>query len=1494
MLGWLAECSCSVQWAETLEDRAKQAMNRVRLAVLGGILSLIPFKGSAQDYTIQPVPPNFTRDANTTFLVNLTAVKTQADFALGNGLLTLNTTNFQPGVGFTGPVGFSTARNWPTNVWTIEMLVRVPYQSGIISSNNPIGLLDWQSNPQQYSFDFTLDAGWGVFSRLHSWNTGNGSFLAQPYAGGNGYNVQTSAADKWVYIGVGCDFSNHFFCTAARELTGEILNSNIYFAPFPGSQTNSAASWLAMSGFFSQGMPGTVSLGSNLVQIQAVKISNVYRTNLFTIAPLMSTANATNWLPATIAPARTQTRIVTRNVGYPGYYNYVSQPVVESYLELTNGSAPISLQLTNLSVGLYSVYIWGTIDPQGRTNLPVVWRPCPMSFQAYDASSNLLASGKMLLKQSLVPRRMQGFSFHLDQPTASVTATFAIPANAMEYAQILSVNMFNQLASSPMVAVKTAQTMGFGPTNQYASLPAGWQTNDDAIWFSLPPLNMPIETGAAAAWAIAPTNVDTWITAAFNGQQLYQQPPLTFAPLNMLDTNTSSVFYQSNVATYVAFPGNYPDAGTGIYYSKSNYPAAPSDMYRTKRAELLADRYVMYFASIVNVQGSLYGLQNAQDYFSNGTLKSGHDAALALVRFAFDWPALEMNLQQPRCCTTSADPDYQADWSNPQIRNGKLRYVGWSGTDTLWLFTAYDQVFPYLNGNQLFANEVHRYVPWVNTPQDVIKLLDNFLVFPSVRDVSRGLIDPTVGMADAAGQVLGPGPYSNPFFDLTHQFSVIYPTAGGTYQEMYGVALSRSGTEYIGSFMVYGFGTACDLINKSYRILQAKNTGVPVPMDLSDTNKYPKVLKAGDYLINMWVAGGFPFMIGDASGGPHTSLFSGQANAMAVLGAAATQPSLNQAWSMWHDGRYAWLLKSFWNSNSTDLVAAATGNPVLTNVSRVLPDWGVVVEVTPSETNLLNKTAATIRLGIGQGHAHSDYLDLNLFGFGLPLAVDLACRNEATYWSRPGANWSFLHNHALSHSSVDPNGAGAQTGEPWLKAFAPPLVRASYNDGQATQLDRQMFLMQVGNTNAYYAFDVQWLGGGTYHTWAFHGCESSNLVLNVPMTSQAGLPATNRWIDRTLEGTQYVGPGTNTLQAIWTMTRAAQSFNYSFNGGGTLNTVACEPTVLGTNYNSALPPVRVRATLLGRGNDVVLQGNPYSATYQYCFPFLWCQTSNETASVYPAVYDWYRGTPTVSSAVLLATNPVRVQVTAGAQTDTYECATNCFLVVSRDTNGIRYAQLNGYASVNLPDLTLTPGADYAAVITSIDYTARTLTTSAPLPQDPLVTVGNAGRKVSLQLYGAGTSFNFKDDLSVLEGQVTSLHVTGPNTIALSLDQSLLFDGAGNRCSSNMVVTTEDGLWHFRNNTVIRSPAGAPLTTDVFTDANGDGLIDAKMYEIGEGDTVNLPADVTIQTISNGWRVKSNVPLMGNVNGTPINLGPASGWQNLTKLAPASGLKLVPN
>lgn len=100
------------------------------------LIVLLAVMCKAQDYSVIPVPANFKVDANTTFFVSLTNAKTQADFAIGNSALTLDTNNFTVDSGYTGAIGFETAANFTTNAWTIEMLIKVSYLDAMASISN--------------------------------------------------------------------------------------------------------------------------------------------------------------------------------------------------------------------------------------------------------------------------------------------------------------------------------------------------------------------------------------------------------------------------------------------------------------------------------------------------------------------------------------------------------------------------------------------------------------------------------------------------------------------------------------------------------------------------------------------------------------------------------------------------------------------------------------------------------------------------------------------------------------------------------------------------------------------------------------------------------------------------------------------------------------------------------------------------------------------------------------------------------------------------------------------------------------------------------------------------------------------------------------------------------------------------------------------------------------------------------------------------------------
>ncbi|MHC4872047.1 MAG: hypothetical protein ACYTFY_09395, partial [Planctomycetota bacterium] len=1023
----------------------------------------------------------------------------------------------------------------------------------------------------------------------------------------------------------------------------------------------------------------------------------------------------------------------------------------------------------------------------------------------------------------------------------------------------------DQLEGLHKGGVKKSQNMAEGHKSQLSQYTEKRKDRDEKIWNALPPLNIHIQIhNQIKAFMKPPAEaaIPRWRTKAFealidkrNGRYVYyNEPRHTFDPLDLIVRETGEEFSQLELLDHKPTPGKYGDDGTGIFLKKSDFPSLPHDIYYTPVAELMGGRYLLFANAVYDSKGSNRGLKLAKQYFEKGDPEIGHDGALALVRLAYDWPALEMNLHEIRLSTHSPDLEFNRDWSSK--RNGKFFYSGWSGSNTVGLMTAYDQLYPYIKDNEIFAQAVSRFIPWVKTPEDVIGLLDRYLIFSSVRDFEKSIIR-AASVIDTAAQVLGPSPASGHLFDLTRTYAKIYPYEG-TYQELYASALSRSGSYHIASFLTYALGDAAGQVKKAEILRQAASLGVKLPMNLSDVSKYPKIKGASDFLVEMWTAGGFPFMVGDASGGPHTGLEAYKRLKM-------KKDAVLAAFNLTGDLRHAWILKNKLGVDREDISKAAEGmrDPVLHAESRVVADYAAFIEAGVDETDALEKTSLTMRLGIGQGHAHADALDLNIFAMGLPMAVDLACRSEGANWSRPSASWAFLHNAAIAHDSDNPKTVTLRT-EPWLHTFAPPFIEGRYTtapqgkDGKIVSNKRQVLMMQAGSTGTYYAVDVQRLSGGKMHTWSFHGAESKTVEINTALEDKV-----ERWTDRLLPGTQKKGTSPEILKAVWTMTREAGEYPHKFSGGGVIKTVAAEQRVLGKRYDENLPPARIRAWLLGHKGEVVYSGSPYSQNYHYAFPFLWVQNKEAPeVSTYPAIYEWYRGDKAVvASAELLSSSPLKFRVIlSNGQVDTYTSTPDSFAAVSRNADGsLRWCKVIGMKDFKDDDLQISGGiADFNVKITEMNYAERKLTVESPLPENPAVVIGNDLRKCFLQLTGKGTEFTWEDDLLCHEGKITKFSVAGKDSINLETNIKLFHAGAGNREPRGFSVVNEDYSWAFRGGKVINKPEGAQLDDTVFKDSNNDGFINAKTYEAGVGDAVYLPVTIEVsQQADNTYSMKSS-------------------------------------
>jgi hypothetical protein len=324
------------------------------------------------------------------------------------------------------------------------------------------------------------------------------------------------------------------------------------------------------------------------------------------------------------------------------------------------------------------------------------------------------------------------------------------------------------------------------------------------------------------------------------------------------------------------------------------------------------------------------------------------------------------------------------------------------------------------------------------------------------------------------------------------------------------------------------------------------------------------------------------------------------------------------------------------------------------------------------------KEAMLLRTGSGQGHSHSDALDLNLFALGARMAADTATRSEGQLWSQPASSFSMVHNmvevdgknHPFYAQEGWPPG-NFTNAEAWVETFK-PLGEVQFVAGSAaasmhpdvTYYHREAALIGVAqgreSTAAYpekitrqtklpsgielprsYIFDVFRVAGGRWHTWCFHGAVSDDFQVNSelrPLPEDASkddeTDKLSRAYLRKLVNTR-VGTTTDTVEATWRLSRTGAKYQTPL---GEVETEPGEQNMLGVNYDPAAPRRFTRVSLLGHGGAPLLIGSAYSQAYKYLFPFLYVQLRGDEKgreSVFPAIIEAYQGEPTVTSKKLL-------------------------------------------------------------------------------------------------------------------------------------------------------------------------------------------------------------------------------------------------------------------
>lgn len=973
---------------------------------------------------------------------------------------------------------------------------------------------------------------------------------------------------------------------------------------------------------------------------------------------------------------------------------------------------------------------WDQSTLFGLRALPRVRRPIFLHLKVNDGVGGASSDYRMLVNYSddYTPEEFDTsinrtgaatarFFFQVNEPHA-IRAEFRVGEGSLEGLRVKKVTLIDFFDGIERTRAKS-QLMLFTleerereraqakaqPANVEGLDAAARQARDDLIWNALPRFNTQIyqQHGGARDHFSGPRsltvfgsqgglpelkdnpefqNLGQWYLAGVepeeNHMRQWQRP---LAPLTLRHMPSGAEYSMQQLYNNEPLPERpFKEWPQGAFFSVDQAPELKRNHYVFTAGDLMARRY-MQFIDALDAGEATVGLRLVNQYYLTGDKAIARDAAMMLIRLAYAWPALQLNYQDLGQVAANPELDYGIDTRSPW-KAGKIYYHGWSGPQWQQLMQSYDKLYDFIDGNQELADAVHRHLPWIKTPDDVVAFLDTYLIRAGVKDFKERRIAGDPSVITSAALVLGKGKDAEALMDLSQSVAEEYPITA-PWLDLLGSAFNRDGTHYIGSWG-YARGGAYTLLSLARDAERFKVGGGKLKFDVTDTTRFPKIAAAASTLLDGQLAGGYSLDFGDASGNIWTGRSFVNEN-LVDLEMNVQWASL--AWRLTHDPRWAWLLVNVFNRSSQDdaewqkIVAAAksTDDPRLHTRSRVLGGLGAAILEHGTEfRDYRLKEAVLLRTGSGQGHVHNDALDLNYFALGARMAADTATRNEGQLWSEPPSMVSMLHNtvevdgkyHTTRREGDWPPGDFSRA-EAWIETFK-PLGEVQFMAGAARSSDHPdvtLFRREVAHIGVEagresgqslpekitkqtphpggielprsYIFDVFRVAGGRWHTWSFHGAVSDDFQVNSPLRA---LPAdatkddeTDKWSRNYLRKLYEprVSTSQDIVEATWRLSRTSGKYQTP---RGEVETEPAEQNMLGVDYDQAAPRRYTRVSLLGQGGNPLLVGSPYSQGYKYLFPFLWVQLRGEEngrQSVFSAIIEAYQGEPSVTSKKLL-------------------------------------------------------------------------------------------------------------------------------------------------------------------------------------------------------------------------------------------------------------------
>ena len=293
---------------------------------------------------------------------------------------------------------------------------------------------------------------------------------------------------------------------------------------------------------------------------------------------------------------------------------------------------------------------------------------------------------------------------------------------------------------------------------------------DELLWNrSIIPLNA---AGAAAASRLdARTPAILQITSDASrrmGRSIgtWSMPPMSYdQPWSM---RHEGLELEYALADYIAghtlpAPWPFPEDCGGYFFAGADWACERSFNYGTV-PRAIERRYTAILAALGAADPPDVALAKHDlpgKYLLLGDLEAAADAAFLLAAYAYRYPGYDRRSHEIDNICDLAGTFEAGNLSQTRGRGYELASI--STQQTVDLLRSYDMLFPYIKGNEQLARRLGRFIPWVMTPDDVVKLIDTFLVQRAARDAAQRILDPQV--LGIVAEVLA-GPVGRHYQDL--------------------------------------------------------------------------------------------------------------------------------------------------------------------------------------------------------------------------------------------------------------------------------------------------------------------------------------------------------------------------------------------------------------------------------------------------------------------------------------------------------------------------------------------------------------------------------------------------------------------------------------------------------------------------------------------------------------------------------------------------------